>query len=65
MAGEGDLVLIDEPEISLHIEWQMAFVDDIRAALRESSIDVLMATHSPSIAQGAGGDYVALGPRRS
>jgi hypothetical protein len=62
MADEVDLVLIDEPEISLHVEWQMELLDDLKAALSSSNVHVLMATHSPAIAQGAG-DVVLLGPR--
>jgi predicted ATPase len=64
LAQEGDLVLIDEPEISLHVEWQLALLDDLKAVLRASTIDVLMATHSPAIARGAAEDLVALGPQR-
>jgi predicted ATP-binding protein involved in virulence len=53
VAQPGDLVLIDEPELSLHIDWQMAFPDDLREAQRVSTIDILVATHSPAIAGAA------------
>lgn len=44
-----DLIFIDEPEISLHVEWQESFVNDLLRidSLRQSQI--FIATHSPSI----------------
>lgn len=45
----GSLVLIDEPEISLHVSWQREFLDDMRRACQLSSARVLLATHSPQI----------------
>ena len=43
------LVLIDEPEISLHVAWQQSFLKDIAQIAELSKIDFLIATHSPSI----------------
>jgi predicted ATP-binding protein involved in virulence len=43
------LVLIDEPEISLHVEWQHAFVDDLMKIAKLKNIRFLIATHSPMI----------------
>ncbi len=43
------LILIDEPEISLHVEWQEIFIRDLVEIAKLSMIDVLLATHSPSI----------------
>ena len=43
------LVLIDEPEISLHVAWQQSFLKDIAQIADLSKIDFLIATHSPSI----------------
>lgn len=46
---EGTLVLIDEPEISFHPEWQekfMAILEDIRQV---NGFSVLIATHSPTL----------------
>jgi len=43
------LVLIDEPEISLHLAWQQQFLDDLEKVVRLAKIDVLVATHSPDI----------------
>ena len=43
------LVLIDEPEISLHITWQKEFLNDLIKIIKIQNIQVLIATHSPSI----------------
>lgn len=45
----GTLVLIDEPEISLHVAWQMEFLEDIQGVAELVEFDVLIATHSPQI----------------
>lgn len=48
------LVLIDEPELSLHPNWQMLFLDQLRAVLRPfRGCHVIIATHSPLIVQSA------------
>lgn len=50
---ENTLVMIDEPEISLHIDWQFDFIDkllEIQHELRETKpLMFLIATHSPQI----------------
>jgi predicted ATP-binding protein involved in virulence len=43
------LVLIDEPEISLHITWQKEFLADLLKIIKLQNFQVLIATHSPSI----------------
>ena len=43
------LVLIDEPEISLHVAWQSAFLADVQDVAQLSTFDILIATHSPQI----------------
>lgn len=45
------LVLIDEPEISLHVGWQVQFLKDLQEITKLADIDILMATHSPDIIQ--------------
>ena len=45
----GSLVMIDEPEISLHINWQLEFLRDIQKITGLTGIDVLIATHAPGI----------------
>ncbi len=43
------LLLIDEPEISLHITWQKKFMNDLLRISQNSNIRVIVATHSPQI----------------
>lgn len=43
------LLLIDEPEISLHIVWQKMFLDDLLKIIDVTKINVILATHSPQI----------------
>nr|VFJ71928.1 MAG: AAA ATPase domain-containing protein [Candidatus Kentron sp. FW] len=45
----GALVLIDEPETSLHVAWQREFLDDLSRIVASRGIQVLLATHSPQI----------------
>lgn len=45
----GALLLIDEPEISLHVAWQKQFIPDLLSVIQLSDFSVLMATHSPQI----------------
>lgn len=46
---ENELLLIDEPEISLHILWQKKFMDDLLRIISQKKIRVIVATHSPQI----------------
>ncbi|WP_027938033.1 AAA family ATPase [Anaeroarcus burkinensis] len=46
---ENVLVLIDEPELSLHIAWQVRFVDDLIKIAKNRNLQFVIATHSPSI----------------
>lgn len=43
------LVLIDEPEISLHIAWQKRFLSDLRRIIELTKIDAIVSTHSPQL----------------
>lgn len=43
------LLLIDEPEISLHIDWQQKFLKDLLEVAKLVGFDVLIATHAPAI----------------
>ena len=63
--SENSLILIDEPEISLHLSWQRTFVDDITHFLEfvssefrsdsnqkdklQNILSILISTHSPAI----------------
>ncbi|GIP43195.1 ATP-binding protein [Paenibacillus sp. J45TS6] len=43
------LILIDEPELSLHVAWQVQFLRDLKEITEVVPFDVLIATHSPQI----------------
>lgn len=45
----GTLVLIDEPELSLHVVWQKQFLDDLFKIIDLQKINIVVATHSPQI----------------
>lgn len=45
----GSLVLIDEPELSLHVIWQEQFLKDVQQVTQLTDIDIILATHSPDI----------------
>ncbi len=48
-AETGSLILIDEPEISLHLAWQVNFLRDLQEVSKLTTSDVIIATHSPEI----------------
>ncbi len=51
---DDSLLLIDEPELSLHPAWQSSYLDNLRGVLSSrKGCDVFIATHSPLIAQRA------------
>lgn len=50
---EDSIVLIDEPEISLHVVWQEQFLDDLKMITEMNKAKAIIATHSPQII----GDY--------
>jgi predicted ATP-binding protein involved in virulence len=43
------LILIDEPELSLHVIWQQQFLRDLQEIIKLAGFDVLLATHAPDI----------------
>lgn len=43
------LLLIDEPEISLHISWQNHFINDLKEVIKLNNFSAIIATHSPDI----------------
>lgn len=47
--GADALVMIDEPELSLHVAWQLRFLPNLQAIIELSAFDALIATHSPQI----------------
>ncbi|ELB2270604.1 TPA: AAA family ATPase [Vibrio parahaemolyticus] len=46
---DGDLILIDEPELSLHISWQNKFINDLKEVTSLTDVSIVIATHSPDI----------------
>jgi len=51
---DDSLVLIDEPELSLHPNWQMAFLERLKIVLKQvEGCHIILATHSPLIVQSA------------
>lgn len=49
MTAPDTLILIDEPEISLHLEWQQRFLHDLERIVELAKVDVIVATHSADI----------------
>jgi predicted ATP-binding protein involved in virulence len=47
--GDNSLLLIDEPEISLHVAWQNHFIDNLETIAENKKIQIIVATHSPQI----------------
>jgi ABC-type transport system involved in cytochrome c biogenesis ATPase subunit len=56
------LMLIDEPEISLHVLWQASFVDDLAEMGKLAGVRFLIATHSPTLIGGRDDQVVSLDP---
>ena len=46
-AQEANVFIIDEPELSLHVQWQELFVESVQSA--NPNVQYIMATHAPSI----------------
>ncbi|OAZ98390.1 AAA family ATPase [Halomonas sp. G11] len=44
-----DMILIDEPELSLHISWQNKFIKDLKEVTSINDVSIVIATHSPDI----------------
>ncbi|WP_026667671.1 AAA family ATPase [Butyrivibrio sp. AE2005] len=58
---KNSIVLIDEPEISLHVAWQMQFINILERICVLNNIQVIVATHSPDIATGHEDLLISLG----
>ena len=57
----GSLLLIDEPEISLHLAWQKPFVRDLQKIADMNDLQAVIATHSSSIIGGHRDIQIDLG----
>ena len=47
--SKNSFILIDEPELSLHVAWQEKFVTDLEKMAEISDFRAILATHSPEI----------------
>ncbi|MBQ9689468.1 MAG: ATP-binding protein [Candidatus Methanomethylophilaceae archaeon] len=47
--NSGGVVILDEPEISLHVSWQQVLGDYFRDICRVRNIQIVVATHSPQV----------------
>ena len=54
-------ILIDEPEISLHIAWQQKFVPDLKKIAKLNNFSAIIATHSPFISDSVAAAKYDLG----
>ena len=52
LSAYGNCIIVDEPELSLHIDWQKELVPAMRTV--NPDLQVIMATHSPEILAGIG-----------
>jgi predicted ATPase len=50
--AEGTTVLIDEPELSLHVGWQHEMITDLVEIARIANLSFVLATHSTAIING-------------
>lgn len=48
-AQENAIVLIDEPEMSYHLMWQMDYLKNLRSIIEKRKIQCIISTHSPQI----------------
>lgn len=60
--NENSLILIDEPELSLHIYWQRTFIDSLKKIISLNAFDLIVATHSPPLVAHHYDLTVELGP---
>lgn len=52
-AGRNPIILIDEPENSLHPSWQREYIDKLMAAMAYRDATLIVATHAPLVVTGA------------
>jgi energy-coupling factor transporter ATP-binding protein EcfA2 len=60
--NSGTTVLIDEPELSLHVSWQHQMIDDLVEIAKIANLSFVIATHSTAIINGRWDLVDELGP---
>jgi len=60
--SKNSLILIDEPELSLHVAWQRTFIEGLEKIILLNEFDVILATHSPALIAKHFDLTVELGP---
>lgn len=50
--ADNSILLIDEPETSLHPDWLISFVDNVNLIAENKNTQYIIATHSPAITYG-------------
>jgi predicted ATPase len=53
VTDDDPVIVVDEPENSLHPKWQQEYVDKLLAALRYRNATIVIATHAPLVVTGA------------
>lgn len=60
-SNENKVFLIDEPEISLHVAWQVEYIKIIEEICKMNDMQAIIATHSPDIVNGRNDLLISLG----
>lgn len=55
-SGRDFIMIMDEPEISLHFDWQRRLIDDVQSL--NPSLQLILATHSPAVVMNGWTDRV-------
>lgn len=55
-AGRDFIMIMDEPEISLHFDWQRRLIEDVQSL--NPSLQLILATHSPAVVMNGWTDRV-------
>ena len=50
------MLFMDEPEVSLHIDWQQRLIDLILTL--NPNVQIILTTHSPAVIMNGGADRV-------
>lgn len=56
LSAQGNCIIIDEPELSLHIDWQRELVSAMQTV--NPQLQMVLATHSPDIMAELRDDYI-------